>query len=128
MTPCVTLLTARPSPEELVAGRLWMSMKPGATTRPRASMRRRAGAPAAAERCDTGDAVAADRDVAGNQALPVPSTILPPSRTTSKGASCANAAHARRARTERRMGMRVYHMAGPAIKKWVRSADMVLLR
>jgi len=39
--PCVTLLTERPSPRKLVP--LWMSMKPGETTSPRASMRCFAG-------------------------------------------------------------------------------------
>ena len=62
--PCVTLLTERPSPRKFVP--LWMSMKPGATTSPRASMRCFAGNrwsdPAGA---DARDAIADDRDVAG---------------------------------------------------------------
>jgi hypothetical protein len=42
--PCVILLTERPSPSprKLPYEPLWMSMKPGATTSPRASIRCRA--------------------------------------------------------------------------------------
>ena len=61
--PCVTLLTDRPSPRKFVP--LWMSMKPGATTRPRdvdALLRREA--PKRSGRPDARDAVAHDGDVA----------------------------------------------------------------
>ncbi len=47
--PCVTLLTTRPSPRSNAPREwLWMSMNPGATTKPRASIRPAAPAPARA--------------------------------------------------------------------------------
>ncbi len=86
VTPIVTFETTRPSPSPRKAKRewLWMSMKPGATTMPEASMRRTA---AASERTP-GGVTATMRSPRiptspGYHALPVPSTMRPPSMTTS---------------------------------------------
>ena len=64
--PCVTMESARPSPAmKFSYDCAWMSMNPGVTASPRASMRlrRRRGGQRTARR-DAGDPVAADPDVA----------------------------------------------------------------
>ena len=88
--PWVILLAARGSTRTLYSDWPSMSMKPGATTRPVASMRRLARAP---ERSPT----AAIRSPitptsARRQGAPVPSTTRPPAKTRSYWAPRAAAA------------------------------------
>src|SRR5207249_6240130 len=88
--PCVILLAARGSTSTLYSDCPSMSMNPGATTRPAASMRRLAGTPCrfptAAMRSPTTHTSARDHGA------PVPSTTRPPAKSRSQEAGRGDAA------------------------------------
>src|SRR5512147_2261380 len=105
--PCVTFETARPSTRTLYSDWPRRSTKPGATTRPRASILLFAAAFLSSGRVPTA-AIRSERMATSEvkAGAPVPSTTRPPSKTRSSVSGSRDAAGRKRASAERpRSGM-----------------------